>query len=121
MARVLIPVVALDRAMATNKKVGASGTEVAGHATDFNYFVAGDKTFLIARNNGVVQRTFTVLVAKTVDSNTITASTKTLEATTTAGDSCIVGPFPSDIYTQADGWVYINPSHADVKFQAFTL
>jgi hypothetical protein len=116
MAIVNIPVVQIDRSIAANKKLGTLGTEVAGDVTNFNSFLNGPQTFLIVRNTTAGALSFTVEIAKTIPEGTVAAVAKSVGASF----QIILGPFPPDIFNQADQTVLLKPA-TGLSFQAFTL
>lgn len=89
----------------------------AGNATDGNTIPNSEGRTLLAMNNsGASSRTVNVRVTKTVDGLSLAATAR--QYTLAAGEVRVVklGPI-SDYGTE----VLVTPSHAEVKFKAFSL
>lgn len=93
---------------------GIVGTERDGHAD--GHSVANDgRIIMVVRNSGAGSHTISALTPGTVDGNAVAD----LSITVAAGVTRIVGPFPTSVYNQADGALYVDfdASPTEVKVQ----
>lgn len=96
MARTALTVTPITRA---GVALGSSAANADGHS------VANDgKTFVYVNNGGGAPITVTVLTPGTVDGLAIADRAVTVANATNR----LIGPFPKDIYNQADGTVHVN-------------
>lgn len=108
MARVNVPVTVVTRA-------GLAVSETTGDTTDHNSFINDGNTILVIRNSGsTVARTTTIAFGKTVDGQTVTARTVSVNAAATK----YVGPFPVDTYGST---VSIDADNAELKYQVIQV
>lgn len=85
--------------------------ETNGDATNFHYVQNSGKTKILVRNSGVVARTVTVHLARTVDGQQPANRTKAIPA----GETHVFGPYPKDDYgTQ----ILIDVDNAELKLRA---
>lgn len=90
----------------------------AANATDKEQFVASGKDLVIAHNTGGSTRTITVTsVADGKTRRTGDQGAYSLGA----GEYAVLGPFEREGYMQSDGYIYLEASHADIKFGVVTL
>jgi len=82
-------------------------TYSAGDAANGHQFVNGGTEFLIVKTGGT-GTTVTVKVPKTVDGQTVADRSYVLGTS----QERHIGPFPVDIYNQADGNVYVDLTSA---------
>ncbi len=86
----------------------------AADASNKNQFVFRPGDTVIAHNTGAVDRTVTVT------SVALTGSGRTGDIgpyTIGAGEYAVIGPFDThDGFRQSDGYIYLEASHAEVKF-----
>ena len=94
----------VDRDDVTEDTPATQTTAIAdgGHANGSSFLNDGTRTFLSVRN-GAVARSLYVYIPATVDGQAITMQTYTVDAIT----DYMLGPFPTAIYNQAGGLVYI--------------
>ncbi len=63
------------------------------------------KHILIVKNGGASSVTVTIAVAAKVDGIAVSGGR---QVTVAAGATTLMGPFPTDVYNQADGKVYVD-------------
>jgi len=104
MPRTNVPVVTPNRT--PGLLAGGTGvSEVDGDTTNDNSFTNGDGTYCQVRNaHATVTYTVTFPIAQVVDGITPVAVAQNVVALTTR----LFGPFPANVYTQADGTVWVN-------------
>lgn len=128
MARVDIPVVALDRDGADG--IDPAASEVSGAPATDHSFRNDGRTILQIRNTIAGTRVVTIQTPNTVDGNLIADRAITIPASKTA----IIGPFPRSVYNGADPdnsgdggldkdrvLVDIANSAGDLKFRAYRI
>lgn len=81
---------------------------LAAANADGNYFDNNGRVYLEVKNDDTASKTVTIQTPGTVDGLAIAD----LEVTVTAGESRKIGPFPTNIYNDANGRV--NVSYSDV-------
>jgi len=90
----------------------------AADATNKEEFVSSGREIVIAHNTGVSTRTVTVTsVADGFSKRTGDISAYSLGA----GEYAVFGPFERQGWMQSDGKIYLEASHADVKFGIVTI
>jgi len=90
----------------------------AADATNKEQFFSTGKELVIAHNTGVSTRTITITsVASARNNRTGDITTYSLGA----GEYAALGPFEREGWMQSDGYIYLEASHADVKFGIVTL
>jgi hypothetical protein len=93
-------------------------TMTAADATNKEQFVASGNDLIIAHNTGASTRTITVTsVADGQTKRTGDITTFSLGA----GEYAAFGPFGKQGWMQADGKIYLEASHAEVKFGVVQL
>lgn len=113
------------RALLTPTDITRAGVavpaETAGVAADGHKFANDGNVFLLVRNaSTTTARVLTVQTPGTVDGLAIADLTVSIPATL----SRYIGRFPSGIYNQADGMVYVDypaGNEADLKVQVLRL
>jgi hypothetical protein len=127
MARTDVPLIESVRAVGT--LIGAAGTEVAGDATNGHSITNDGSVYVIARNSGGTTRNIGFLLTQTtVDGVAVTAGSigpgtpPVVASSVATATSRSFGPFPIAQFGQtADGKLYVNVDHAELKLQAFHL
>jgi hypothetical protein len=96
---------------------GQTLTWTAADVANGNQFVTSGKEIVLARNvHADTARTVTVA------STPILGRTKDITAfSIAAGAFAAFGPFPSEGWRQADGFVYLNASHVDIQFAVIAI
>ena len=93
-------------------------TFVAADATNKEQFVSSGKDLVLAYNSGVSTRTVTFTsVAHPKTGRTGDITTYSMQA----GEYAVFGPFEREGWQQADGNIYMEASHADVKWIVIAL
>lgn len=88
-------------------------TETAADATNLNQLVLTGREIVIARNSGASTRTVTVTsVASSIDNRSGDITTQNI----LAGALMMIGPLAPEGWKQTDGYLYLQASHAEVKF-----
>lgn len=91
----------------------------AAAANGGDSFANDGKVFFEAKNVNAATRLLTIALTKLVDGQTPAAKTVTVPVTT--GDK-MIGPFPPDVYNDANGRVNVTYStEVDVTVAAFRL
>jgi hypothetical protein len=89
-------------------------TWTAADASNGNQFVSTGKEFLIARNvnadSPLLDRIVTVL-----------KTNGQIEYTLSGGEYLVAGQIPTSGYRQADNYIYLDGSHADIEFAVLVL
>lgn len=114
----LTPVTALG-AFGTYAANAADFTFAAADATNKEQFTASSSDLIIAFNSGVSTRTVTITSAADPQGRTGDISAYSLGA----GEYAVFGPFNGYVqgWRQSDGKMYIEASHADVKWAIIAL
>jgi hypothetical protein len=119
MARVLTTTKSLTTPQKVNIGAGtADFVPLAADASLKNYVVYNEKLILIVYNP-VGGSTYTVTVDGVADELGRTGSITTYSLA--AGDFVILGPFPSEVFKQADGTITFEASNNAVLFAAIVL
>lgn len=94
-------------------------TQTAADATNKNQLVLTGREIVIARNiDAGSTRTITVTsVADPLDNRTGNITTQNIAA----GALMMIGPLAPEGWRQTDGYLYIEASHADVKFSVVRI
>lgn len=93
-------------------------TMTAADAANKEQFVASGNDLIVAHNTGASTRTITITsVADGANKRTGDITTYSLQA----GDYAVFGPFTKQGWMQADGKIYIEASHAEVKWGVVAL
>lgn len=92
-------------------------TMTAANTTDLNQFAPSDKDLVIAHNTGVTARTVTITSAPDEYGRVGHITAHNIPA----GEIHIFGPFEVEGWRQADKFIYLQASHADVKFGVIAL
>jgi uncharacterized membrane protein len=104
----------MPRAALTVKTLSRTATNIsaANKATialaDGVYFSNSGKEFLYLENIHTSDVVVTIQTGKTVDGLAVAEKTVTLKETGVAGDIVLIGPFPTDVYNQSTGLVYVD-------------
>ena len=119
MAYTEITVAQVDRDGPTEDTPAVQTAAVAdgGHVDGSSFLNDGKRTFLSIRN-GAVARSLYVYIPATVDGQAVTMQTYTIDATT----DYMLGPFPTAIYNQTGGLVYVAADAAgNMTYQPWRL
>lgn len=111
MPRTAIPVTQLANFDGVASTDEFKNNEVAADTVNGNSFVWTGREALICRNSGASPRTISV--------TSVPVKGRSGDVTTyplAAGESHTVPPLPAEGWRQADGMVYVDGSHAEVKF-----
>lgn len=92
-------------------------TMAAANVSDKNQFVASGNDLVIAHNTGASEHTITITSIADPFGRTGDITAYALGA----GEYAIFGPFKTTGWMQADGKVYLEANHAEVKFGVATL
>lgn len=91
--------------------------ETAAHVGDGNQIIPSGKDIIIAHNTGIAAHTVTI--NSVIDENKRTGTITTYSVG--AGEIAVFGPMILDGWRQADGYIYLEADHADVKFGVFSV
>lgn len=98
--------------------LSADLTLTAADATNKEQFASSGKDLVVAFNSGVSARTVTITsVADAKNNRTGDITTYALAA----GKYAFFGPFERNGWMQSDGNIYLEASHADVKWGVIAL
>jgi hypothetical protein len=85
---------------------------------DKTQFVASGKDLVIAQNTGATAHTVTISsVANPKDGRTGDVAAYSIDA----GEIAVFGPFSREGWLQADGNIYLEANHVEIKFGVITL
>lgn len=93
-------------------------TMTAADAVNYNQFVFGGEDLVIAHNTGGSIRTITITAASDPYRR---AGNVIYEYSLGIGEYAVFGPFKAAGWLQSDGYLYLQASHADVKFGVVKL
>ena len=92
-------------------------TMTAADASNQNQFVANGNDLVIAHNTGASARTITITSVADPYGRSGSITTESIAA----GAYKLFGPYSLVGWVQTDGKIYLEASHADVKFGVVTL
>jgi len=118
MARQTLSKLTLGGNFPTISANSADMSMTAADATNKEQILATQKQIVIAHNTGASTRTVTITsVADSRTNRTGDISAYSLGA----GEYAAFGPFEREGWMQSDGYIYLEASHAEVKFGVLTL
>jgi hypothetical protein len=95
---------------------GVAATIAAGDVSNGNQFTWSGREILVLRNSGASTRTYTIASVADPQGRLGNITTQNI----LAGATHIIGPF-SEWFRQADGYVYVDVSHAEVLLGVIVL